>query len=271
MIKSDLYSHNPVLHTEIPLAEGERLHCEPGSMLACRNLSVETTRSSKSYWELIKSYFLGGESIFANIFVGKKGGGWIRLEEKIPGQIVSHELRPGEPGVVITRGSLLASTPNVSTKTKCRGILGFFKGVGLGSTLAKLADNVDSVGRIYLNSGQGVVQAIPISSKAGPVIVDNDHIIGYTEGLENKVRRMGDMKSLFLSGEGLVCEFKGNGTVFVDSGTTGRSNYLSSGVSGGAGQFQDTAIKVAVFSTVGLGLGLVLGPKKIFDLMMKFL
>ncbi len=252
-------NHYSVSRAEIPLAEGEKLRCEPGSMLAYRNLSVETARSSKSYLELTKSYFLGGESIFANSFEGQKGGGWIRLEEQIPGQIVCHELRAGEPGVVVTRESLLASTLNVSTETKYRGVSGFFKGVGIGSTVAKLVDDTDSVGRIYLNSGKGVVQAISVSSEDGPVVVDNDHIVGYTEGLENTVRRMGNTKSLFLSGEGFVCEFAGNGTVFVDSGTTGRSNALSSGAGASKDSVENTAIQVAVAGAVALGVGLVFG------------
>jgi len=48
-------------------------------------------------------------------------------------------------------------------------------------------------------------------------IVDTSHIVGWTGGLEYQVRKVGGLKSLFLSGEGLVCEFRGQGRVWVST------------------------------------------------------
>ena len=39
----------------------------------------------------------------------------------------------------------------------------------------------------------------------------------FTEGLEYKVEKVGGYKSLFLSGEGLVCRFSGQGRVWIQT------------------------------------------------------
>jgi uncharacterized protein (AIM24 family) len=46
---------------------------------------------------------------------------------------------------------------------------------------------------------------------------DTGHVVGFTEGLEYRVRPFGGMKGLFFSGEGLVCDFTGRGTLFLQT------------------------------------------------------
>ena len=51
----------------------------------------------------------------------------------------------------------------------------------------------------------------------GDYVVDTGHIVAFTEGLEYSVTRVGGYKSLFLSGEGLVCRFTGEGKVWIQT------------------------------------------------------
>ena len=51
----------------------------------------------------------------------------------------------------------------------------------------------------------------------GSYVVDNGHIVAFTEGLDYSVNSIGGMKSLFFSGEGLVCRFQGKGKVWVQT------------------------------------------------------
>lgn len=83
------------------LKEGESLRVESGRMQAYQNLSMTTSLNNKSIWERIKSYFLAGETLYGNQFTAGKEGGWILLEEKYPGQILSADLYPGEKGIVL--------------------------------------------------------------------------------------------------------------------------------------------------------------------------
>ena len=43
----------------------------------------------------------------------------------------------------------------------------------------------------------------------GNYVVDTSHVVAFTGGLQYNVESVGGLKSLFLSGEGLVCRFAG--------------------------------------------------------------
>jgi len=49
-------------------------------------------------------------------------------------------------------------------------------------------------------------------------VVDTGNIVAFTEGLEYKVSKGGGYKSLFFSGEGVVCRFSGEGKVWIQTG-----------------------------------------------------
>ena len=51
----------------------------------------------------------------------------------------------------------------------------------------------------------------------GDYVVDTGHIVAFTDGLDYSVTKVGGYKSLFLSGEGLVCRFRGEGKVWIQS------------------------------------------------------
>jgi len=67
---------------------------------------------------------------------------------------------------------------------------------------------------------------IPIDV-AGQYVVDTGHIVAFTEGLQYQVGRIGGYKSLFFSGEGLVCRFTGTGRVWIQTRKLGAfSNWV---------------------------------------------
>jgi uncharacterized protein (TIGR00266 family) len=48
-------------------------------------------------------------------------------------------------------------------------------------------------------------------------VVDTGHIVAFEDTLQYNVTKTGGMKSLFLSGEGLVCNFVGTGRVWIQT------------------------------------------------------
>jgi uncharacterized protein (AIM24 family) len=48
-------------------------------------------------------------------------------------------------------------------------------------------------------------------------VVDTGYIVGFTEGLTYDVRPVGGLKSIFFSGEGLVCRFSGEGKIWIQT------------------------------------------------------
>ncbi len=196
---------------KIELSEGRSLKVEPGAILASHNLNVET-RLGGSFLSLLGRYFFGGESFFQNTCTAKQGGGWITFEESMPGQIAKHELQPGE-SLTLVRSAYVASEPNVKLATEMGGVRSWFKGQGIFKLVASTTDH--KVGSIYLNSPHGAVKKIVVSRASGPVIIDNNCLVGYVGDLKCTLSRIGSFKGVVLSGEGFVNEFEGDGQVYV--------------------------------------------------------
>jgi uncharacterized protein (TIGR00266 family) len=200
---------------KIYLQPGETLNVEPSAMLACKNVNLSTGLNG-TIFEVAKRYFFGGESLFQNSYKANEEGGWLALEEAIPGQINAHKLSPGKE-LILGRGAYVASDANVAVSANYAGLTGWWKGLGFTKFNAKVID--DNCGRIFFNSTEGIVKAIKIKEEDGPVIVDNNNLIAYSSDLELKTTKMGKgASSLLFSGEGAVNEFKGKGVVYVGSG-----------------------------------------------------
>ncbi len=67
-------------------------------------------------------------------------------------------------------------------------------------------------------SSYGAIHAVELGGS--PYVVDTGHVVGFTEGLTFDVRRVGGWKSTIFSGEGLICEFRGTGTVYLQTRST---------------------------------------------------
>ena len=53
----------------------------------------------------------------------------------------------------------------------------------------------------------------------GPFTVDNAHVVAWEPTLDYKIAGMGNLKSTFLSGEGLVMKFNGHGKLYLQTRT----------------------------------------------------
>ncbi|MCA9259613.1 MAG: TIGR00266 family protein, partial [Planctomycetales bacterium] len=97
---------------------------------------------------------------------------------------------------------------------------GFFSGEGL------ILLKASGTGDLFFNS-YGAIMAIDVK---GSYVVDKGYVVAFEDSLNYKVRtlpglRTGKLKSLFFSGEGLVCEFSGQGKVWIQ--TRHVQSYLS--------------------------------------------
>jgi len=52
-----------------------------------------------------------------------------------------------------------------------------------------------------------------------PLIVDEDHLVAWTDGLDLSRRKDGSIKSTVFGGEGFVTEFRGDGHVWLQTRT----------------------------------------------------
>jgi uncharacterized protein (TIGR00266 family) len=148
---------------------------------------------------------LGGETPFINDFHGPNGGEVV-LAPALSGNIV-HRRMSGAESLFVQTGSYLASTGTVDMRVRWGGLRSFFGGEGLVLLECK------GEGDLFVNSYGGVTE-VPVD---GSFIVDSGHIVAFDGTLNFKVRTLGGLKSFLFSGEGLVCEFQGRGTVYVQS------------------------------------------------------
>jgi uncharacterized protein (TIGR00266 family) len=115
-------------------------------------------------------------------------------------------LQVGEP-YGVTRGAFLASDTEVDVDSQFGGFQGFFSGLGFGMLRAS------GTGDLYL-SAFGGVREVEVTDE---YVVDTGHILAFEEHLDFDVETVGGWKPTLLSGEGLVCRFRGEGTVYVQT------------------------------------------------------
>jgi uncharacterized protein (TIGR00266 family) len=150
---------------------------------------------------------LTGESLFINEFTAENGPGEIGIAPGAPGDMDHVYLSNGET-IFLQNTAYVASSPGVTLETKWQGFIkGFFSGESL--FLIKCSGQGD----LWFNTFGGM---IPIDVN-GYYIVDTGHIVAFTSGLDYQVGRIGGYKSLFFSGEGLVCRFSGVGRLWIQT------------------------------------------------------
>ena len=90
------------------------------------------------------------------------------------------------------------------------GLRGFFSGEGL-FVLKAVAT---SPGQLLLGAFGGI-QEIPCN---GDMVIDTGHLVAWDATLEYKVEKSGSgWMASFLSGEGLVCRFSGQGRIWMQT------------------------------------------------------
>lgn len=148
-----------------------------------------------------------GENLFINEFTAKNSSGKIGIAPASPGDL-RHVNLQGADLIYLQNSAFVACGMGVNVETKFQGLTkGFFSGEGL--FLVKCSGSGD----LFFNSYGSI---IPIDVTDG-YIVDTGNIVAFTGGLDYRIKSVGGMKSLFFSGEGLVAEFSGQGTVWIQT------------------------------------------------------
>ncbi len=195
----------------LSLAAGEAVRVEPGAMVAQENVTMET-KSSGGFFKGLKKMAFGGESFFLNTFTGGAGGGWISLAPSAPGDLAWFDVQPGRQ-LFIQSGSFMASTSNVQTDTQFQGLKGAFSGESLFFIRAFTEDGLP--GRVYYNAF-GAIKQITVQP-GQTVTVDTGHVVAFEDSLQYQIGKVGGMKSFMFGGEGLVMNFSGQGTIWIQT------------------------------------------------------
>lgn len=195
---------------KIRLRAGEEVQVETSAMAAHDTTLVMKTRLRGG---LLRSLGrgLGGESVLVNTFRAEHGPGELVVAPGQMGDIVHHRL--GAVPVLLQRGAFVASSSEVSVTGKWAGFRGFFSGEGLVLLRAT------GQGDLFFNS-YGAVIAIDVTDD---YIVDTGYVVAFEDSLDYEVSVMPGLgigqkvKSFVFGGEGLVCRFRGQGRLWIQT------------------------------------------------------
>ena len=194
---------------KVDLAGGESCTAEAGAMIAMSgDMSIETTTHKKSSGSFFKAAkrMLAGESFFLNHYTAGSNGGEVWLSTTLAGDMMQYDLA-GET-LIVQGGSYVASEPGVKIGLGWQG----FKSVLSGESMFWL--HLSGSGKVVINSFGAIY---PVEVK-GETIVDTGHIVAFNETLNFKISKAGkSWLSSILGGEGFVCRFSGQGTVWCQS------------------------------------------------------
>ena len=204
----------------ITLNPGESVNVEGGSMVGMSaNMKIKTTLGGTkrgifgrflAFWGALIRKIFGGETMFLNNYTPEGGAGEVLVSPSLTGQIIHHPMQEGRM-LYIQSSSYLASSPDIRIRTKWGGFRSLFGGEGLALLKAS------GEGDLWINA-YGDIEEIDVD---GEYVVDTGHVVAFDESLKWKIGRVGGMKSLFFSGEGLVSRFSGKGKLYIQTHNLG--------------------------------------------------
>jgi len=223
----------------ITLAGNEEVKVESGAMMA---MSPGVTLRSKAEGGVLKSLkraALGGESFFVSTYTAPAGGGFVDVAARLPGDIISYELRSDLP-LFIQKGSWLANAQTVTIDAKWGGFRNMF-----GSEGAFIVRAEGSGPIVFACYGALEVWELQAGQS---ITLDTGHMVAYESSISMNLRQAssGGIVQTFKSGEGLVFDFTGPGKVWSQTrnpnellgwiqATLGTGNSGATGLGGGLG------------------------------------
>ncbi|MFK7985177.1 MAG: TIGR00266 family protein [Sandaracinaceae bacterium] len=188
-------------------APGEKMVVESAAMVARSAQMTMETNMQGGIMAAAKRKLLGGESIFQNTFTAGQPGETLYFAPAPEGDVEVLEM-DGTTPIFMSSGAFLGSAPTVGLDTKWGGTKGFFSGTGMFLLKA------EGTGPVFF-SCYGGLHAVDVGPEG--YICDTSHVVAFTGGLQYDVQRVGGIKSLFMSGEGLVCRFSGQGRLWMST------------------------------------------------------
>ena len=198
------------------LSSRDKVVAQAGSMVA-RSSGVKmevklNAGHSGGFWAFVTALLvavirkvIGGETFFVNHFTtSQQGSVW--LAPSLSGDIVHRKLAGGK--ITLSAGAFLASSGDIDIQMKWGGLRALLAKEGLFFL------EISGTGDLWFNS-YGGIQPIDVN---GSYVVDNGHLVGFEGSLTYDIKSVsGNVLGLLASGEGLVCEFRGQGRVYIQS------------------------------------------------------
>ncbi len=194
---------------KVQLTAGEALTAEAGAMVAMQpGIEVKTRKREKGILGSIGLALIGGQSFFVNDFTATTGSPWATFSAAPLGDIEVLKVEPGK-GYIIQKSAYIASHQGVELDVQWQG---FTKGLfGQGLFMIKVGGS----GLLFINTF-GAIDHHTLAP-GEQLIVDNFHLVAFSDACQYRVTKFGGIKETLLGGEGFVTEITGPGEVYVQT------------------------------------------------------
>jgi uncharacterized protein (TIGR00266 family) len=193
----------------VSLAQGETITGESGAMTYMTpTIEAHTRKREKSLLGSLGMALIGRQSFWVNDYTAASGSGEVGLVAAPVGDIELLEVKPSK-GYVIQKSAYIASTQNINLDIKWEG---FTKGLfGQGLFMIKVTGD----GMLFINTF-GAIDKHTLSA-GQTMIVDNFHLVCFSDTCSYKVTKFGGLKETLLGGEGLVTQITGPGDIYIQT------------------------------------------------------
>lgn len=208
MLYEILYKNNfPVV--SCILKQGEAVKAESDAMIAMSDTMTVKGKMDGGILGGIKRQ-LSGESIFLQELCAEYGSGSVILGHALPGGIEDVSM-DGSYDLIVQKGSFLACTKDVRISTKVQS-----PWKGIFSKAGFFLLRLKGTGTAFISS-YGVIHPLSIP-KNREMVIDNGHLVAWPDYMDYSIERASKgILSSITSGEGLVCRFRGPGTILIQT------------------------------------------------------
>lgn len=191
------------------LQAGQKVYAEPGSM-ASMSTGIDLKAGLKG--GLFKSLgrALGGESLIINTYTAREQGE-VTFAPGPMGDLKHYRLDGNS--LILQKGGFVAHGEGVELSAKWEGAKGFFSGEGM--VLLKAS----GTGDIFFSTYGAIIEV----DVADGYVVDTGYVVAFEDTLDYSVTVVpglgagSKIKSFLFGGEGLVCQFRGQGRVWIQT------------------------------------------------------
>ncbi|ANY65312.1 MULTISPECIES: TIGR00266 family protein [unclassified Paenibacillus] len=194
---------------KVQLERGETIKAESGAMVSMSpNLELKGTLDGGIMRGLGR--MLSGEKFFFQELSATRGPGEALLASAAIGDIESIEL-DGSYKLYVQKDGFLAGTPGIEVNTKMQNLAkGFLSGEGF------FIVEISGKGTVFLSS-YGTIHAVQLAA-GEEVIIDNGHLVAWPDYMDYRIEKAANgWLSSITSGEGVVCRFRGEGVVLIQT------------------------------------------------------
>jgi uncharacterized protein (TIGR00266 family) len=198
-------------YLNVSLKKGQMIQCEGGTMIYFDpSLEISTKKASSGFLKSLKRV-LAGETFFMNTFNAQDDGS-LGLAPAFPGDLMHLPLKENESWILFS-GCFVASSVHFETQTNFLGLKRSFFGGERAFYLQ--IDALNGPGDLFIGAMGAFVD---MTLEKGQLFnCDNGHLVAMESSVSFDIKKVGGLKSTFLSGEGVIAQLKGPGRVIMQS------------------------------------------------------